>query len=185
MVIFYRVLVGLLFICVYSAHANASVEFHHADWHITCDNTLTCYAVGYAINNDSDAAFVSKANLLLIRHAGEKQSIDGVIKINVDYPSGTQVDLLINDHQYGPLTFDNYQYKLNENQVNVIINSLKSIDDVVMLVIEDQKIKLSARGFNATMLKMDDVQGRVGTVGAIIKKVLKMSQRFIRLRLYP
>ena len=31
MVIFYRVLVGLLFICVYSAHANASVEFHHAD----------------------------------------------------------------------------------------------------------------------------------------------------------
>lgn len=173
MVMFYRILVGLLFICIYSAHANASVEFHHADWHITCDNTLTCYAVGYAINNDSDAAFVSKANLLLIRHAGEKQSIDGVVKINVDYPSGTQVDLLINDHQYGPLTFDNYQYKLNENQVNVIINSLKSVDDVVMLVIEDQKINLSSRGFNATMLKMDDVQGRVGTVGAIIKKGAK------------
>ncbi len=159
MVMFYRILVSLLFIFVYSAHANASVEFHHADWHITY--------------------------LLLIRHAGEKQSIDGVIKINVDYPSGTQVDLLINDHQCGPLTFDNYEYKLNENQVNVIINSLKSVDDVVMLVIEDQKINLSSRGFNATMLKMDDVQGRVGTVGAIIKKVLKMSQRFIRLRLYP
>ena len=60
MVIFYRVLVGLLFICVYSAHANASVEFHHADWHITCDNTLTCYAVGYAINNDSDAPLSAK-----------------------------------------------------------------------------------------------------------------------------
>ena len=74
----YRILVGLLFIFIYSANANTPVEFYNDNWTIACDNTLTCRMVG---NGQDVKDKNNQIAILLERKAGADQPItDGYFR---------------------------------------------------------------------------------------------------------
>ena len=180
MVMFYRVLVGLLLICVYSVHANASVEFHHIDWEIVCDNTLTCRVAGLGEEVDKTDSHIS---ILLERKAGANQPIiGGYVKLasskndeNIREkrkPQNYPLSLIINNVSLGKLTEKpNSIYQLTPHQLKALLETLKTKNNKIIFVQtdNDRVWRIYERGYNAVMLKMDEVQGRIGTIGAIIK----------------
>lgn len=155
-----------LFLMVFSSCALAQKGvFKYKDWEIVCDNTLTCRAVGY--NNKQQENDIS---LLLIRHAGKNQSFSGYIKLNYDEPEAIPISLSINNQSLGDLSWieDEYYYELSLQQTEKIIQALKGDNNTVSFDSNDKKRVLSDAGFNAVMLKMDELQGRIGTTGAVI-----------------
>lgn len=169
---FFSCLFLLLFITSANAQITKGVVFDHKDWMIVCENTLTCRAVGYN-NQDMGIDDNLAVSILLERKAGANQSLVGYVQTNIDEqeaPKNQPFILSINNKQIGSLEKDkNGLYKLTQKQVSSIIQALKSNNSVVTFHQNNHKWVLSNAGFNAVMLKMDEVQGRVGTLGAIIK----------------
>lgn len=148
-------------------------SFSHLDWELTCDNTLTCRAAGY--NKENDDLLVS---VLLVRKAGE-HSIEPVrvrlVNKQMDYETSKnlKLTLVINQHHLGQVVFDSHtkDLTLSRKQTNALVKSLLKNS---IIIFEDEKNKrkwqLSDKGAKAVLLKMDDLQGRIKTKTAIVKK---------------
>ena len=66
-----------LVLCVGSAAANAAaVTFSHKDWDLSCDNTLTCRAAGYAADGEE-----SGSTVLLTRKAGSGEPVGNQVML--------------------------------------------------------------------------------------------------------
>lgn len=169
---FYSCLLLLLFITVTTqnnVYAAKVTEFNYKDWQVVCDNTLTCRAVGYSSENgDSDVS------ILLIRKAGANQSFTAYIKTNDQQDEQQEDDtfaLSINHQFLGKLKNKKDEaYRLSQHQISQIIQALKGKNNTVIFHQNGKKWMLSNSGFNAVMLKMDEAQGRIGTVGAVVKQ---------------
>jgi len=160
------------FFIFFSQFASAEY-FSHLDWEIACDNTLTCRAAGY--NEEADELLVS---VLLIRKAGE-HPIEPVVVRLVDeemgdeFPPNFSLDLIINNKNYGGVLRDSHsdELVLSLEQTNALVKSLLKTSTIIF---EDHKNKmkwhLSDKGATAVLLKMDDIQGRIDTDTAIVKK---------------
>jgi len=146
-----------------------SSTFSHVDWEIACDNTGICRAAGYGPDDGANGF-----SLLLERKAGPNTSVDGRLRFggfdDAEAPRGT-LRLRVDGRDLGRLAdaVDGDVHVLRKEQVAAL---LKVLPGRATIMIEDgdgQAWPISASGASAVLLRMDDVQGRLGTPGALVR----------------
>ncbi len=154
----------------FAATAPESVSFSHKDWDLICDNTLTCRAAGYS-TDDTDPA----ATVLLTRLAGQSTPVINRVML-ADYDGEAAAknpgipQLLIDNRSQGELTpADGDSWEMNAKQYAAFMQALRR-DSHISFQDNIADFLFSGAGSSAVLLKMDDVQGRIDTPSAIIKK---------------
>jgi hypothetical protein len=147
---------ALLGLTVGAAHAQS---FTFKDWAMACDNTRHCEAVAYQSEESGSAPVV----LWLVRDAGPQAQV----RIQIDTDEGDR-PLTV---RLGKTTLKDVAraQDLTEAQTRQVLAYLLVGDDIAMSD-GTARWQLSLAGSNAALLKMDDVQGRVGTPGALVRK---------------
>lgn len=160
------------------------VDFYHKDWQLVCDNTRTCRAAGY----QPDSGDFMPTAVLLERKAGANQPVtieinlgeedfyNDVKPVTIDF---RQVNLLIDNKNLGRINVEYDKnampaFSLTNAQQQALLTSLTKTSRIEFHG-KDNTGKplvwqLSASGANAVLLKMDEVQGRLNTTGALVKK---------------
>ncbi|WAU72762.1 DUF1176 domain-containing protein [Acinetobacter sp. TR11] len=173
---------NIVSVCCFMALSSTSfaqeikgISFSHQDWEIYCSNTGTCRAAGYQ-NEDGQN---EPASVLLTRKAGAKQTVSAEFALaNFEEQSFSAVKLknihfYVNGKDLGQVAVDGTEFpimgKLSTNQVNGLLQQAKQKTDIVFKN-SNVQWQISDTGMTAVLLKMDDFQKRVGTVGALIKK---------------
>ena len=151
-----------------AAPAHPGVSFTHKDWSVDCDNTGTCRVSGYQRDEDTNAVSV-----LITRAAGADavvtaQAQFGTFRDDMEPPDGP-VRLSIGGHAAGTVVDSK---DMAPAQVAALLKALAGTGDVVFSA-GKTRWQLSGDGATAVLLKMDDVQGRIGTPGALVKKGVK------------
>ncbi len=148
--------------------------FDHQDWQLVCDNTRTCRAAGY---QRDDAAM--PVSVLFTRNAGAGTAVAGRVMLGDGWedsmlgalPAPFRVALWIDGKQHGErtVTKDALEADLTAAQTTAL---LKALARDTRIEFRAGKIvwALSDRGAAAVLLKMDEVQNRIGTVGAVLRK---------------
>jgi hypothetical protein len=144
--------------------------FEHHDWQLVCDNTRTCRAAGY----QSDDMIDSPIGLVFTRKAGANEPVSAELYLRstaVDIESADKfiASLYINNKFLGNISVDRGSAKMTPNQTNDLLSSFKS-PSKIEVKFGKFKWTLSDKGSTAVLVKMDEYQGRIGTVGAILKK---------------
>ena len=141
------------------------ISFTHKDWSLDCDNTGTCRASGYETDDDIKAP----VSVLITRPAGPGAKVDAKVQFGTDDEGNTvegPVAMTIAGHASGTVVDS---ADLTEAQVAALVKAMTGTGAVVF-----RKGKahwtLSGEGAAAVLVKMDDVQGRIGTPGALVKK---------------
>lgn len=154
------------------AEEAAGHYFSHEDWELACDNTGTCRAAGYQPGGHTPAISV-----LLTREAGPGTPVTGELHIGALDEDGVdavnrygQVMLRIDSERLGAAAIDasTYRTDLSERDVEALLKALRR-DSHIEWVAGDVHWHLSGIGAAAVLLRMDDVQGRIGTPGAIMR----------------
>lgn len=148
---------------------DAGLQFTHHDWTLACDNTLACRAAGY--QRDGDALAVS---VLLTRPAGAGTAVTGRVMLGQyeESPLPAGLALQIDGRDEGAVDLDVREghAPLAPAQVAVLVEALARDADIAFVGDDGQRWQLSDRGGAAVMLKMDEIQGRLGTPGALLRK---------------
>jgi hypothetical protein len=164
-----NVWIRLLALIVLSAPALAEthgVSFGHKDWEVVCDNTLTCRAAGYSPEEGTGGS------VLLTRQAGAGTAVSGELMLAEVTDSEVLPDKLtlwINDQPAGDVKPAKERWPLSDKQIREIVNAVKGSGKIEFKGGKEPFV-LSGEGAYAVLLKMDDVQGRIGTPGALTKK---------------
>ncbi len=146
------------------------VDFSHDDWTIACDNTRTCRAAGYQ-PDEGDHLPVS---VLLTRKAGAGQAVTAELMLGqydeIKLPASLK--LQIDQRDLGKLELDGKSGTavLSSPQVTALLAALTRSSKIVAIGNDGRRWQLSDRGAAATLLKMDEFQGRLGTRGALVRK---------------
>lgn len=173
---------NILSVCCFMALSSTSfaqeikgISFSHQDWEIYCSNTGTCRAAGYQ-NEDGQN---EPASVLLTRKAGAKQTVSAEFALaNFEQESLPAAKLqnihfYVNGKDLGQVSVDGTEFpiigKLSTNQVNGLLQQAKQKTDIIFKN-SNVQWQISDAGMTASLLKMDDFQKRIGTVGALIKK---------------
>lgn len=160
---------GLFAVAILSAPVMAQksgVSFSHKDWEVVCDNTLTCRAAGYSPEEGTGGS------VLLTRQAGAGTAVSGELMLAEVADTEVVPDKLtlwINDRSAGEVKPGKESWPLSPGQVRDIIAAVKGSGKVVFKGGPDPFV-LSGEGAYAVLVKMDDIQGRIGTPGALTKK---------------
>ncbi|MGP9558555.1 DUF1176 domain-containing protein [Psychrobacter sp. AOP7-A1-24] len=138
------------------------------DWQVICDNTLTCRAVGYA----DEGQMATPASILLT--AIPKVGLPmGRIQFlpEVSEQSQDNVALWLNGKDYGRLqpSSDGSIYNLTAEQTKQLINHAR-LNTKIEIKAGSDSWTVSDKGMGAVLLKLDEVQGRVGTPIALVSK---------------
>ncbi|MCU4578094.1 DUF1176 domain-containing protein [Acinetobacter courvalinii] len=151
------------------------ISFSHQDWEIYCSNTGTCRAAGY----QNEAERNEPASLLLTRQAGARQPVQVEFALaryeEESFPAAKlkNIHFYINGKDLGAVSFEGSEFplmgKLSANQVNALLQQSRQQTEILFKNAQLQW-KISDAGMTAVLLKMDDFQKRIGTVGALIKK---------------
>ncbi|MFT4269590.1 MAG: DUF1176 domain-containing protein [Pantoea sp.] len=147
---------------------DSGISFSHKDWELACDNTLTCRAAGYSTEEGAGGS------VLLTRQAGANTPVSGEVVLAdamEDEPKPVaMLSLWIDDNSLGELQkADNDEWRLTEAQTQAVIRAVKG-NGTVEFRGGEEPFELSDNGAFATLLKMDDAQGRPGTPGALVRK---------------
>ncbi|MEJ8835982.1 DUF1176 domain-containing protein [Ramlibacter sp. AN1133] len=160
-----------VFAALAAGGACAGVQFSHKDWELACDNTRTCRAAGYQPDEAPPAVSV-----LLTREAGPARPLSAQVAIGTyDDSKATampaQVEVTIGGRSFGAIALkaDDGTGTLNATQVAALLQGLLRSDDIAF-VAQRERWRLSSDGAAAVLLRMDDVQGRLGTTGALVRK---------------
>jgi hypothetical protein len=149
--------------------APAAGRFHHGDWELACDNTRTCRAAGY--HRDDEEPQVS---VLLTRAAGASQAVAGQVQLGT-YDDRLvlpqQVALVIDGRSLGDIALVKGLGRgdLSAGQTDALLQAVVGTGDV-RFVSEGHRWHLSGAGASAVLLRMDELQGRIGTAGALVRK---------------
>ncbi|NVD74389.1 DUF1176 domain-containing protein [Duganella sp. BJB488] len=139
-------------------------RFGAKDWEIACDNTRRCEAAGFqSEDGETESAPVA---LWLGRDAGAAAALEA--KLMVVTPD---------DKDAGPLTITVGKLALGGLKADTALTAEQVARLMPQLLnAESAKVsdgthqwRLSLAGLKAVLLKMDDLQGRVGTVTALVK----------------
>lgn len=151
------------------------------DWQLVCDNTLTCRAAGYTddmTRSENNRA----ASLLLSIKAGEKTAI-GQVQLN-NWEDAEQeklvneqlaktdfmVELLLNGRSHGIIQLSaDRMGKLSQSQTQQLVKSARQ-NTSIKFKSGDLFWQVSDVGMAAVLLKLDEVQGRVGSPLALVSK---------------
>lgn len=151
------------------AAAEPDGYFSHNDWEILCDNTRTCRAAGYSLNGEDSRR--EMLSVLLTREAGPSTPVSTEVTI-VKLDSGDRdidnLHLTIGLQDLGKVE----KQRLTSTQTSALLAALRDKDSVVFSH-HERRITLSTQGAKAVLLKMDDIQGRIGTPGALIRKGIR------------
>ena len=144
------------------------------DWQVVCDNTLTCRAAGYASEDQWDMP----ATILLT--AIPKMTLPtGQIQFLSEITDKTYHDaeLWLNGKNQGKLQPDaeGFVYDLTAKQTKSLISNARFNTKIEVKASGDSWV-ISDTGMSAVLLKLDEVQGRVGTPLALVSKNAPKSQ---------
>jgi hypothetical protein len=166
--------------------------FRFQDWYVACDNTRHCEAQGYN-TEQSDQLPVA---LIIRRDAGGSGASEFRIRVG-DFPTDDREDASPSPDPQAPAmlqvgglhlplhhptvnlptaglpaapspTEDADDYLLSSDQVRRLIPMFRSLDHLT-LESSHQTWTISLLGARAALLKMDDLQGRVGTTTAWVR----------------
>jgi hypothetical protein len=155
------------------AQSPEGISFQHEDWELVCDNTRTCRAVGYPEEGNDGTVSV-----MLTRKAGPGTIVTGRVRIGDDWeenapamPARFKLGFWIDGRAQGSvaMTNENRMADLTTAQVAALLKALLR-DSSIEFRAGDGAWALSDRGASAVLLKMDEAQGRIGTVGALHRK---------------
>lgn len=166
-----------LFLTAFSTMANdSSVYFTHKAWDLVCDNTLTCRAAGY-----SPESIAFGVSVLLTRKAGAATPVDNQVMLSDGVGDDTVLaargtpQLFIDGHALGALQVADEQnsiWRMDATQYAALLSALRR-DRPIIFKDKLADYPLSGSGSSAVLLRMDDVQGRIDTPGAIFRKGTK------------
>jgi hypothetical protein len=172
---------ALLLLCVCATARGEAAEgiyFQHGHWEIACDNTLTCRMAGYCAEEEFEGYEDGCASVLITRAAGPDAPLAGKVRlrgygVHKEKRIGAAVlTLWINDKAKGALkNLEDGGYALAPAQIHALIAAARK-DGSVKFVGKDstESFALSGTGISAVLLKADEIQGRIGTPGALIRK---------------
>jgi len=166
----------------YVAHAFSptGLRFTHHYWELACDNTGSCRAAGYEDDDRDEDGNVKRAiSVILTRKAGPGQPVSAKVRIG-DYGNQPEkaklqqtltLAMKINDKNVGSVEVGGPSLlgDLSELQTAALVSALARRADI-RLSLAGANWRLSDKGAAAVLLKMDEYQGRLGTVGALLKK---------------
>lgn len=155
------------------AMAQNGVYFTHADWEIACDTQKNCLVAGYHAEN-TDGNSIS----MLLQRDYAKPNVTAKLLIHSDSSPYTDlVDMKINKQSFGRVVISaEGEGRLSHYQTQAILERAKQNLNIEFIS-EEQVWQLSDKGLTAVLLKMDEVQQRVGTISAIISKGEKVDER--------
>lgn len=141
--------------------------FFYKDWELACDNTGTCRAAGYQ-NEISDSEPVS---LLITRGAGP--SVAPVLRLQVLSEKSFKPPLILTVGTLETKGLPNDPARaMDAAQAAVLLPALIKAEEANVRA-GDMRWALSLAGLNAVLLKMDEVQGRIDTPGALVRRGTK------------
>ena len=147
-------------ICPGLAHAKTWV---FKDWAVTCDNTRDCEAVGFQAEHSGSAPVA----LWVARDAGRGGNIRGRVNVqSPTQPAGGHMRLVMSD---GTAVEQEDGEDLAAEPMRKLLPRLLESTSVDVFLGKERFV-LSLDGFKAAMLKVDDLQGRIGTPGALVRK---------------
>lgn len=140
------------------AHAQA---FVYKDWAVACDNTRHCEAVAYQSEDSASEPVV----LWLSRDAGPNAPVRVQLDVN-DSEGSRQLTLRLGSTALKGIALGEDLSPTQTQQLlaHVLVGQMLTLAD------GGKRWEVSLAGSNAALLKMDDVQGRVGTPGALLRK---------------
>lgn len=138
--------------------------FFHKDWELACDNTGTCRAAGYQ-NESTDSEPVS---LLITRAAGQNTVSTIRLQVLSEKSFKPPLTLTVGALEIKGLPNDPAR-NLEPAQASGLIPALLKADEATVRA-SDMQWALSLAGLNAVLLKMDEVQGRIDTPGALVRQ---------------
>ncbi len=148
-----------------SAQAPEGITFAHRDWELACDTSGTCRAAGYQADDGPQPVSV-----LLTRAAGPSTPVLGEVTVHGE--DEARVSLVIDARTIGePIVFrpKTTRGALSPEQVTALLEALRRPKSPSIVFRDKATWRLSDKGAMAVLLKMDDVQGRVGTPSALVK----------------
>lgn len=163
----------------YLALADHGEGFHfsHHDWEVACDNTRTCSAAGYHPDNAD-----MTVSVLLTRQAGPSTPVTAQVMLGQygdapdlsALPASFMLGLVIDGQSLGRVKIkkDSLVADLPKKLVMPLIHALTK-NSTIEFAYGDMRWQLSGTGATATLLKIDEFQGRLGTPSAFIKKGAK------------
>ncbi|WBR99890.1 DUF1176 domain-containing protein [Pseudoduganella sp. SL102] len=166
---------ALLGACALPALADIpeGLHFAHHDWEIACDNTHTCRAVGYY---QSEEPGTPAASVLLERAAGPGRPVTATLMLSSfdgEYwvPKAGTVAMRVDGHALGHVTLggEDMQGTLSAAQARALVKAVAG-RGVVQWRDGGYVWTLSSHGAAAVLLRMDALQGRLGTPGALLRK---------------
>jgi len=134
-------------------------QFTFKDWAVACDNTRHCEAVGYQ-REDAELP----VTLWLARDAGGNAPVavrlDAQAESDNTGPYSIRAGKVVLDVSAGG--------ELTPAQAARLLPALKEVDSAIVTDAQ-HRWELSLAGLKAALLKIDDVQGRIGTVTALAR----------------
>lgn len=144
-------------------------------WLVACDNTRACEAQGYADESHPDPT-LRRAALTVTRQAGPAQA--PVLRLlfasmaNTDRPpepgQPVQVQAGALRLTLPPLEPRNEMIQVPASQAPALLAAVQRAGQM-LITAGSERWWVSLQGASAALLKMDDLQGRVGTVGALVR----------------
>ena len=147
--------------------ANAQ-SFDGKDWQVVCDNTRACRAAGYSAEGSDNPVSV-----LIARASGPGRPVFGELQLGAldaraVHPAS--VVLAIGGKPAGTIRVDRSNHaELAPPVTAALLKALLAGSDVAFTA-GKTTWRLSGGGAVDALQKMDDVQGRVGRVSAIVRK---------------
>lgn len=148
------------------------------DWQLVCDNTLTCRAAGYSSEDNFD-----RPATILITSVPQQM----IPKVEVQFlpplksADKQDIELWLNDKFYGQLSVssDGDVYQLNQKQTQALLKQASQntkIEIVAVSKVGSTRWQVSDKGMSAVLLKLDEVQGRVGNSLALVSQSYRNKQ---------
>ena len=142
------------------------------DWQLVCDNTLTCRAAGYSSEDNFD-----RPATILITAVPQQMTPKVEVQFLPPLKSADKqdIELWLNDKFYGQLSVssDGDVYQLNQKQTQALLKQASQntkIEIVAVSKVGSTRWQVSDKGMSAVLLKLDEVQGRVGNSLALVSQ---------------
>jgi len=158
-------LLALLAVVV-GSYSHALDEYK--DWDIACDNTKHCEAAGTESEEAFDGDTAHAVALWIGRDAGPNTPVLGTLTLSDrSYAAASQASVVVGGKRFTLNVAPNGD--LDPAPLKVLLAAMLN-ENEARISTAGQTWVLSLAGFKAAALKMDEMQGRLFTPGALVRK---------------
>lgn len=146
--------------------------FVKEDWQVVCDNTLTCRAAGYGMDRPATILLTAIPKKPVTSAQVQLENINRDAAIDAALGKANyQVELRLNNKSYGKIKLDAATLigTLNASQTQQLLAHARQSTEITLNA-GSQQWEVRDGGMAAVLLKLDEIQGRVGTPLALISK---------------